>query len=85
MTGARLEVNVHIVTSSTTATQNIACVVNRADASHRHRDRAGSRPPRPVLTQDEKRVELARRAGRHRRRDTDIAIFERGSLWHYRL
>jgi cell division protein FtsA len=30
MTGARLEVNVHIVTSSTTATQNIVSCVNRA-------------------------------------------------------
>src|SRR5882762_3046808 len=33
MTGARLEVNVHIVTGGTTATQNVVACVNRAGAN----------------------------------------------------
>ena len=46
MTGARLEVNVHIVTGGTTATQNVVACVNRAGlsvAGHRHRTVGGQR------------------------------------------
>ena len=80
MTGARLEVNVHIVTGSATATQNIVACVNRAGVERgrdRHRAAGGGEA---VLTADEKElgVALVDIGGG----TTDLAIFERGSLWH---
>jgi cell division protein FtsA len=80
MTGARLEVNVHIVTGGTTATQNIVASVNRAGLSVVDtviEQLAGSEA---VLTPDEKElgVALLDIGGG----TTDLAIFERGSLWH---
>ncbi len=80
MSGARLEVNVHVMTGSVTATQNIIACVNRA-AVHV----AGYVPGQlasstAVLTDDEKElgVALLDIGGG----TTDLAIFERGSLWH---
>src|SRR5687768_15433014 len=80
MTGTRLEVNVHIVTTSSTSIHNIISCVNRAGAkvavSVIEQIAAGE----AVLTPDEKElgVALVDIGGG----TTDIAIFERGSLWH---
>ncbi|MBD0324210.1 MAG: cell division protein FtsA, partial [Aldersonia sp.] len=80
MTGTRLEVNVHIVTTSSTSIHNIISCVNRAGAkvavSVIEQIAAGD----AVLTPDEKElgVALVDIGGG----TTDIAIYERGSLWH---
>jgi cell division protein FtsA len=66
MTGARLEVNVHIVTSSATATQNIV-VRNRAGVGVITPSSSRSPRPRCVLTPDER---SRRGAGRHRQQPT---------------
>ena len=80
MTGTRLEVNVHVITCSSTAAQNTVTCVNRA----------GLEVSDTVLTQlaaaeacvepDEKElgVALVDVGGG----TTDLAIFEKGSLWH---
>jgi cell division protein FtsA len=80
MTGARLEVNVHIVTSSATATQNIVSCVNRAGVGVIDTVIEQIAAAESVLTSDEKElgVALVDIGGG----TTDIAIFERGSLWH---
>ena len=81
MTGARLEVNVHIVTGSTTTTQNIVACVNRAGVEVRGARCSSSSPAsEAVLTPDEKElgVALVDIGGG----TTDLAIFERGCLWH---
>jgi cell division protein FtsA len=80
MTGARLEVNVHIVTSSATATQNIVSCVNRAGVDVIDTVIEQIAAAESVLTPDEKElgVALVDIGGG----TTDIAIFERGSLWH---
>jgi cell division protein FtsA len=80
MTGARLEVNVHIVTGGQSSTQNLIACVNRAgvhvtDTVVEHIAASDS-----VLTEDEKElgVALVDIGGG----TTDVAIYERGSLWH---
>lgn len=80
MTGARLEVNVHIVTGGTTATQNVVACVNRAGLSVVDTVIAQLAASEAVLTPDEKElgVALVDIGGG----TTDLAIFERGSLWH---
>jgi cell division protein FtsA len=80
MTGARLEVNVHIVTSSSTATQNIVSCVNRAGVGVIDTVIEQIAAAEAVLTPDEKElgVALVDVGGG----TTDIAIYERGSLWH---
>jgi cell division protein FtsA len=80
MTGARLEVNVHIVTSSTTATQNLVSCVNRAGVGVIDTVVEQIGAAEAVLTPDEKElgVALVDIGGG----TTDIAIYERGSLWH---
>src|SRR5438270_337427 len=80
MTGARLEVNVHIVTGGTTATQNIVACVNRAGISVVDTVIEQLAASEAVLTPDEKElgVALLDIGGG----TTDLAIFERGSLWH---
>jgi cell division protein FtsA len=80
MTGARLEVNVHIVTSATTATQNLVSCVNRAGVGVIDTVVEQIGAAEAVLTQDEKElgVALVDIGGG----TTDIAIYERGSLWH---
>src|SRR4051812_30799566 len=80
MTGARLEVNVHIVTGGTTATQNIVACVNRAGLSVVDTAIEQLAASEAVLTPDEKElgVALLDIGGG----TTDLAIFERGSLWH---
>ena len=66
MTGARLEVNVHIVTGGTTATQNIVACVNRAGISVVDTVIEQLAASEAVLTPDEKELGVALR--RHRRR-----------------
>ena len=80
MTGARLEVNVHIVTGGTTATQNVVACVNRAGISVVDTVIEQLAASEAVLTPDEKElgVALVDIGGG----TTDLAIFERGSLWH---
>ncbi len=80
MTGARLEVNVHVVTGSVTATQNIIACVNRAGVHVMGTVLGQLAASDAVLTPDEKDlgVALLDIGGG----TTDLAIFERGSLWH---
>ena len=66
MTGARLEVNVHIVTGSQSSTQNIVACVNRAGVDRRGNGRRAARGQRRGA--DRRREGTGRRAGRHRRR-----------------
>ncbi|HEX6209391.1 MAG TPA: cell division protein FtsA [Methylomirabilota bacterium] len=80
MTGARLEVNVHIITSGATQTQNIVSCVNRAGVGVLDSVIEQIAAAEAVLMPDEKElgVALVDIGGG----TTDIAIYERGSLWH---
>ena len=80
MTGARLEVNVHIITGSQSAIQNVIACVNRAGARVVDTVVEQLAAADAVLTQDEKDlgVALVDIGGG----TTDIAVYERGSLWH---
>ena len=80
MTGARLEVNVHVVTGSASSTQNVIACVNRAGVSVIDTVLEQLASAEAVLTPDEKElgVALVDIGGG----TTDFAIFERGSLWH---
>ena len=80
MTGARLEVNVHVVTGSTSTTQNIIACVNRAGVEVADTVLEQLAAAEAVLTPDEKElgVALVDIGGG----TTDFAIFEKGSLWH---
>ena len=80
MTGARLEVNVHIVTGASSSTQNLISCVNRAGVNVADTIIEQLAASESVLTQDEKElgVALVDIGGG----TADLAIFERGSLWH---
>ena len=80
MTGARLEVNVHVVTGSVSSTQNIVACVNRAGVAVADTVIEQLAAAEAVLTSDEKElgVALVDIGGG----TADVAIFERGSLWH---
>jgi cell division protein FtsA len=80
MQGARLEVNVHIVTGSVSSAQNIIACVNRAGVVVKDTVIDQLAAAEAVLTPDEKElgVALVDIGGG----TTDLAIFERGSLWH---
>src|SRR5262249_8078155 len=80
MTGARLEVNVHIVTGAVSSTQNLISCVNRAGVSVADMVIEQLAASEAVLTPDEKElgVALVDIGGG----TADLAIFERGSLWH---
>jgi cell division protein FtsA len=80
MTGARLEVNVHIVTGSQSSTQNIIACVNRAGMTVLDTVIDQLAASEAVLTADEKElgVALVDIGGG----TADLAIFERGCLWH---
>ena len=80
MTGARLEVNVHVVTGSVSSTQNIVACVNRAGVAVADTVIEQLAAAEAVLTPDEKElgVALVDIGGG----TADLAIFERGSLWH---
>ena len=64
MSGARLEVNVHVVTASSTSTQNTISCLHRAGLEVESTVLAQLAAAEACVTQD------------------DIAIFEKGSLWH---
>jgi cell division protein FtsA len=80
MTGTRLEVNVHVVTSRASSTQNIVACVNRAGVAVLDTVLEQLAASEAVLTDDEKQlgVALVDIGGG----TTDFAIFERGSIWH---
>ncbi len=80
MTGARLEVNVHVVTGAVSSTQNIIACVNRAGVTVVDMVIEQLAAAEAVLTSDEKElgVALVDIGGG----TADLAIFERGSLWH---
>ncbi|MBI3047936.1 MAG: cell division protein FtsA [Acidobacteria bacterium] len=80
MTGARLEVNVHVVTGAVSSTQNIIACVNRAGVTVVDTVIEQLAAAEAVLTPDEKElgVALVDIGGG----TADLAIFERGSLWH---
>lgn len=80
MTGTRLEVNVHVVTCSATSAQNTVTCVNRAGLEVIDTVLTQLAAAEACLTPDEKElgVALVDVGGG----TTDIAIFEKGSLWH---
>ena len=80
MTGTRLEVNVHVVTGVASSTQNVIACVNRAGVSVVDTVIEQLAATEAVLTPDEKElgVALVDIGGG----TADLAIFERGSLWH---
>ena len=80
MTGARLEVNVHIITGNASSTQNMVACVNRAGVEVAGLVLGQLAASESVLTPDEKElgVALLDIGGG----TADLAIFERGSLWH---
>lgn len=80
MTGIRLEVNVHIITNSITATSNLVKCVTESGISVKGIVPSSIASAEAVLTQDEKFLGVAVvdiGAG-----ITDVAIYERGFLWH---
>src|SRR5512144_258927 len=80
MTGARLEVNVHIITGAASSTQNVVACVNRAGINVVEAVLEHIAASDAVLTADEKDlgVALVDIGGG----TADFAIFERGSIWH---
>ena len=80
MTGARLEVNVHVVTGSASTTQNVVACVNRAGVAVIDTVLEQLAAAEAVLTPDEKElgVALVDIGGG----TTNFAILEKGSLWH---
>jgi cell division protein FtsA len=80
MTGARLEVNVHVVTGAVTSTQNVVACVNRAGVAVSDTVIEQLGAAEAVVTADEKELGIALvdiGGG-----TANLAIFERGSLWH---
>ena len=80
MTGSRLEVNVHVVTGSSSSMQNMVACVNRAGVEVAETVLEQLAASESVLSADEKElgVALVDIGGG----TTDFAVFERGSLWH---
>lgn len=80
MTGSRLEVNVHVVTGSSSSMQNMVACVNRAGVEVADTVLEQLAASESVLSADEKElgVALVDIGGG----TTDFAVFERGSLWH---
>ena len=79
MTGARLEVNVHVVTGNVSTTQNIVSCVNKSGVRVVETVLEQLAAAEAVLTTDEKElgVALVDVGGG----TTDFAVYERGSLW----
>jgi cell division protein FtsA len=80
MTGTRLEVNVHVVTCSSTSAQNTVTCVNRAGLEVIDTVLTQMAAAEACLSPDEKElgVALVDVGGG----TTDLAIFEKGALWH---
>src|SRR5215207_4651721 len=80
MTGSRLEVNVHVVTGSSSSMQNMVACVNKAGVEVGDTVLEQLAASEAVLTADEKELGVAVvdiGGG-----TTDFAVFERGTLWH---
>lgn len=80
MTGARLEANVHIVTTASPSIQNLVTCVNRVGVEVRDTVLEQLAVAEAVLTADERELGVAVidiGGG-----TTDLAIFEKGSIWH---
>ncbi len=80
MSGIKLEVNVHIITSAITSVQNLKTCVERAEIEIEEIVLNQIATSAAVLTHDEKELGVGLvdiGAG-----TTEIAIFERGSLWY---
>jgi cell division protein FtsA len=78
--GSRLEANVHIVTAATTSVQNLVTCANRAGIEVRETVLEQLAVAETALSQDEKDLGAALidiGGG-----TTDLAIFEKGSIWH---
>jgi cell division protein FtsA len=80
MTGSRLEVNVHIVTGAASTMQNLLACVNRAGVSVKEPVLEQLAASKAVLTDDER--ELGTALVDIGGGTIDLAIYERGSLWH---
>jgi cell division protein FtsA len=80
MTGTRLEVNVHVITCSSTAAQNAITCVNRAGLEVLDTVLTQLAAAEACVTPDERElgVALVDLGGG----TTDLAIFEKGALWH---
>jgi cell division protein FtsA len=80
MTGTRLEANVHVITCAQTSSQNTVTCVNRAGLEVIDTVLTQIAAAEAVLTPDEKElgVAIVDIGGG----TTDLAIFEKGSLWH---
>ena len=80
MTGGRLEANVHIITASTTAMQNVVTCVNRAGMEVIETVLEQLAASEACLTEDERElgVALVDIGGG----TTDLAIFDKGTIWH---
>jgi cell division protein FtsA len=80
MTGTRLEVNVHVITCASTSAQNTVTCVNRAGLAVIDTVLTQLAAAEAVLTPDEKElgVALIDVGGG----TTDLAIYEKGALWH---
>ena len=80
MSGIKLEVNVHIVTSATTSIQNLRTCIGRADIEIEQIVLNQIATSTSTLTHDEMElgVGLVDIGGG----TTEVAIFERGSLWY---
>ncbi|HXV60091.1 MAG TPA: cell division protein FtsA [Vicinamibacteria bacterium] len=80
MTGNRLEANVHIITASTTAMANVVTCINRAGMEVTETVLEQLAAAEAVLTPDEKELGVAFvdiGGG-----TTDLAIFDKGAIWH---
>jgi len=80
MSGIKLEVNVHIITSAITSVQNLKTCVERAEIEIEEIVLNQIATSASVLTHDEKELGVGLvdiGAG-----TTEVAIFERGSLWY---
>lgn len=79
LSGAKLEANVHIVTAATTSVQNLVSCANRAGIEVRDTVLEQLAVAESVLSDDEKElgVALIDIGGG----TTDMAIFEKGSIW----
>jgi cell division protein FtsA len=78
--GSRLEANVHIITAATTSVQNLVTCANRAGIEVRDTVLEQLAISDSALSDDEKElgVALIDIGGG----TTDLAIFEKGSIWH---
>ncbi len=80
MSGIKLEVNVHIITAALTSLQNLKSCISRAGISIEEVVLNQIATAHSILTHDERELGVGQidiGAG-----TTEIAIFERGSLWY---